>query len=106
VLSLYDPDRSQTLTERGEIRPWSAFLAAAKLALEKERPARGAGLRFLTGAVSSPTLAAQMAEIQSAFPEAKWVVWEPAGRDRTSTRARASRSESRSSPVTPSTAPT
>jgi molybdopterin-containing oxidoreductase family iron-sulfur binding subunit len=82
VLSLYDPDRSQTLTERGEIRPWSAFLAAAKLALEKERPSRGAGLRFLTGALSSPTLAAQMAQIQSAFPEAKWIAWEPAGRDR------------------------
>ncbi len=80
VLSLYDPDRSQTLTERGEIRPWSAFLAAAKLALEKERPKRGAGLRFLTPAASSPTAAAQMAEILRAFPEARWVVWEPAGR--------------------------
>ena len=30
VLGLYDPDRSQTLTERGEIRPWSAFLAAVR----------------------------------------------------------------------------
>ena len=28
MLDLYDPDRSQTLTERGQIRPWSAFLAA------------------------------------------------------------------------------
>ena len=81
VLDLYDPDRSQTLTERGEIRPWSAFLAAVKLALEKERPGRGAGLRFLTASVSSPTLIAQMDGILRAFPEAKWIAWEPIGRD-------------------------
>jgi MoCo/4Fe-4S cofactor protein with predicted Tat translocation signal len=81
VLNLYDPDRSQTLTERGEIRPWSALLAAVKLALEKERPRRGAGLRFLTTSTTSPTLAVQMAGILQAFPEAKWIAWEPAGRD-------------------------
>jgi len=81
VLGLYDPDRSQTLSERGEIRPWSAFLAAARLAVGKERPGRGAGLRFLTGATSSPTFAAQMAQTIAALPEARWVVWEPAGRE-------------------------
>ncbi|MGH9367060.1 MAG: 4Fe-4S dicluster domain-containing protein, partial [Thermoanaerobaculia bacterium] len=59
----------------------SAFLAAAKLALEKERGTRGAGLRFLTAATTSPTLSAQMAGILQAYPEAKWVAWEPAGRD-------------------------
>ena len=42
LLNLYDPDRSQTLTERGEIRAWSSFLAAVKLALERERAGRGA----------------------------------------------------------------
>ena len=81
VLGLYDPDRCQTLTERGEIRPWSALLAAVRLAIEKERPRRGAGLRFLTPAVTSPTFAAQMAEILAAFPEAKWISWEPVSRD-------------------------
>ncbi|MGE5277932.1 MAG: TAT-variant-translocated molybdopterin oxidoreductase [Acidobacteriota bacterium] len=81
LLDLYDPDRSQTLTERGEIRPWTAFLAAIKLALEKERPARGAGLRLLTTAVSSPTMANQIGGILRAFPAASWISWEPAGRD-------------------------
>jgi MoCo/4Fe-4S cofactor protein with predicted Tat translocation signal len=81
ILNMYDPDRSQTLTERGEIRPWSAFLAALKLALEKERPGRGAGIRFLTGTVTSPTLERQIAGVRAAFPEAKWAAWEPAGRD-------------------------
>ncbi len=81
LLDLYDPDRSQALTERGQIRPWSAFLAAARLALEKERPARGAGIRILTGTVTSPTLARQIGDIRTAFPDAQWVAWEPAGRD-------------------------
>ena len=81
ILNMYDPDRSQALTERGEIRPWSAFLAAAKLALEKERAGRGAGIRFLTRTVTSPTLERQIADVLAAFPEAKWAAWEPAGRD-------------------------
>src|SRR6476646_6785145 len=33
VLGLYDPDRSQTLTRVGEIRPWPAFLGAIRAAL-------------------------------------------------------------------------
>ncbi|MFY9551990.1 MAG: TAT-variant-translocated molybdopterin oxidoreductase, partial [Thermoanaerobaculia bacterium] len=81
ILNMYDPDRSQALTERGEIRPWSAFLAAAKLALEKERAGRGAGLRFLTGTVTSPTLTRQIQDVLAAFPEAKWISWEPVCRD-------------------------
>jgi molybdopterin-containing oxidoreductase family iron-sulfur binding subunit len=81
LLNLYDPDRSQTSSERGTIRPWSAFLAAARLALEKERPTKGAGLRFLTRPSTSPTLAAQFDAILEAFPEAKRVVWDPIVRD-------------------------
>src|SRR5439155_23684373 len=30
VLGLYDPDRSQTLTYVGEIRPWSSFLGSIR----------------------------------------------------------------------------
>jgi len=81
ILNMYDPDRSQVTTERGQIRPWSAFYAAVRLALEKERPTRGAGLRILTGAVTSPTLAAQIGAVLAEFPAAKWVAWEPAGRE-------------------------
>jgi MoCo/4Fe-4S cofactor protein with predicted Tat translocation signal len=81
LLNLYDPDRSQTLTDRGDIKPWSAFLAAARLALEKERPSQGAGLRFLTGTVTSPTLESQLAAVLAAFPAARRVAWEPVGRE-------------------------
>ncbi|MEX0881151.1 MAG: TAT-variant-translocated molybdopterin oxidoreductase [Thermoanaerobaculia bacterium] len=81
ILNMYDPDRSQTLTERGEIRPWSAFLAAVKLALEKEHAGGGAGLCFLTETVTSPTLIRQIQGVQKNLPQAKWISWEPAGRD-------------------------
>ena len=79
ILSLYDPDRSQTLARLGEIRPWSALLAEIKLVLEKERPKKGAGVRILTPAVTSPTLAAQLSDLAAALPESRWISWEPCG---------------------------
>src|SRR5262245_1214076 len=88
LLNMYDPDRSQALTERGQIRPWSAFLAAVRLALEKERPQGGAGLRFLTGTVTSPTLRQQIADVLAEFPKAKWISWEPASRENVAEGAR------------------
>jgi molybdopterin-containing oxidoreductase family iron-sulfur binding subunit len=81
VLQLYDPDRSQTLMQLGEIRAWSAFLTAIRVALEAQRPFGGAGFRILTETVTSPTLAAQIGEILQAFPKARWHQWEPANRD-------------------------
>jgi molybdopterin-containing oxidoreductase family iron-sulfur binding subunit len=42
---------------------------------------KGAGLRFLTETITSPTLAAQMKSILTDFPEAKWHQYEPVNRD-------------------------
>jgi len=42
---------------------------------------KGAGLRFLTETITSPTLAAQMKQILTDFPEAKWHQYEPVNRD-------------------------
>jgi MoCo/4Fe-4S cofactor protein with predicted Tat translocation signal len=81
VLGLYDPDRSQTLRNLGEIRPWSAYLGAINAALTAQRPLKGAGLRLLTESVNSPTLAAQIRDLLSRFPSAKWHQWDPASRD-------------------------
>ena len=41
VLGLYDPDRSQTLTNIGDIRPWSAFLGTIRAALSAQQPLQG-----------------------------------------------------------------
>jgi molybdopterin-containing oxidoreductase family iron-sulfur binding subunit len=80
ILGLYDPDRSQTLTNLGEIRPFSTFAAAGQGALGSQKASQGAGIRILTETVASPTLAAQIAALLGQYPRAKWMQWEPLGR--------------------------
>jgi MoCo/4Fe-4S cofactor protein with predicted Tat translocation signal len=79
VLSLYDPDRSQTLTHFGDITSWSTFLGQFREALAEQKAKRGAGLRILTETVTSPSLAAQLRGVLADFPAAKWHQYEPAG---------------------------
>ncbi|HEY8413298.1 MAG TPA: TAT-variant-translocated molybdopterin oxidoreductase, partial [Pyrinomonadaceae bacterium] len=62
ILGLYDPDRSQTLTFREDIRTWTAFVGEMRSTLEQQRPKQGAGIRFLTETITSPSLGAQMKE--------------------------------------------
>ena len=59
VLTLYDPDRSQSISQLGEIRPWNAVIAAVRGGLSAQSGTKGGGLRILTETVNSPTLAAQ-----------------------------------------------
>jgi molybdopterin-containing oxidoreductase family iron-sulfur binding subunit len=80
ILGLYDPDRSQTLTNLGEIRPFATFAAAGQGALSSQKATQGAGVRILTETIASPTLAAQITALLAQYPQAKWVQWEPAGR--------------------------
>ena len=80
ILGLYDPDRSQTLTNLGEIRPFGTFVGAVRAILASQQASQGAGIRILTETVASPTLAAQLREFLTRFPQAKWVQWEPFGR--------------------------
>ncbi len=81
TLQLYDPDRAQTLTHLGDIRPWSSFLGAMRAVLTAQQPLKGAGLRVLTESVSSPTLAAQIRDLMAAYPSARWHQWDPLSRD-------------------------
>ncbi len=80
ILGLYDPDRSGVLTHLGQIRTWSDFKDDFKPRIQALRSLKGAGLRILTGSVTSPTLAAQLEAILADLPEARWHQWEPAGR--------------------------
>jgi MoCo/4Fe-4S cofactor protein with predicted Tat translocation signal len=80
ILTLYDPDRAQTITYRGDVRPWGGFLGAMQLAMAAQRSEQGAGLRILTGAVTSPTLIDQLEALLKELPQARWHQWEPAGR--------------------------
>ncbi|MBM3775638.1 MAG: 4Fe-4S dicluster domain-containing protein, partial [Acidobacteria bacterium] len=79
ILSLYDPDRSKTVTFGGEIRPWTDLLAALREALVTQEAGQGAGLRILTDVILSPTLGAQLEEILARLPKARWHQWDPVG---------------------------
>ena len=81
ILDMYDPDRSQAVTYTGYIRSWSDFATAIKGPLNSQNAVQGAGLRILTRTVSSPTLAAQLNAVLAAYPQAKWVQYDPLSRD-------------------------
>jgi molybdopterin-containing oxidoreductase family iron-sulfur binding subunit len=81
VLTLYDPDRSQTVTHLGQTRTWDDALSTLRAAVQKQRGRRGAGFRVLSETVVSPTLAGQVEELLKEFPEAKWHQYEPLARD-------------------------
>src|SRR3954465_9196805 len=60
ILDLYDPDRSQHVTFRGETRNFGEFQSFIDDYLAKNQGKQGSGIRFLTGTVVSPTLANQL----------------------------------------------
>jgi len=81
ILSLYDPDRSQTTMFREVARPWTTFVGEIRTALDEQRPKQGSGIRFLTETVTSPSVAAQLKAILTEFPQAKWHQFEPVNND-------------------------
>jgi MoCo/4Fe-4S cofactor protein with predicted Tat translocation signal len=88
ILSLYDPDRSQTITKLGQIRPWPAFAEELQARVKTARAIGGEGFRLLTPTVTSPALAAKLRELLGLLPKARWHQWEPAGRDQVRAGAR------------------
>ncbi len=88
VLTLYDPDRSQTVVHTGRISSWSEFLEAMALHRQTLLATQGEGFRILTETMTSPSLGAQLAELLKQFPKARWHQWEPAGRDNARAGAR------------------
>jgi MoCo/4Fe-4S cofactor protein with predicted Tat translocation signal len=81
VLGLYDPDRSKVVTSAGQIRTWQGLLDALGPVRDAQRAKAGAGLRILTGTVTSPTLAARLQALQGELPQARWHQWDAVGRD-------------------------
>jgi molybdopterin-containing oxidoreductase family iron-sulfur binding subunit len=81
LLDLYDPDRSQRVICRGEVRQFAAFLAEFRAMLSDKKPSGGAGLYILSDTVTSPTLAAQWKAAQQNYPNAKFLQWDPINRD-------------------------
>ncbi len=81
ILGMYDPDRSQEVRYRGTSSNWQNFMKAARAAVDENSKDGGAGIRFLTETVTSPTLVAQFKQIAAELPNAKWIQYEPVNKD-------------------------
>ena len=81
LLDMYDPDRSQQVTYLGNPTTWEAFMKAIRAATDENRGNGGAGIRFLSETVTSPTLIAQFKQILSELPNARWYQYEPINKD-------------------------
>ena len=81
ILGLYDPRRAQTIVGRGQIDSWEGFVAALYERRQRLLAHGGDGLRLLTGTLTSPSLAAQIAALQRQFPGMRRHQWEPLHRD-------------------------
>ena len=88
ILTLYDPDRSQTVSRLGNINTWVEFVGVVNEIRAEQQISKGAGLRILTETLTSPTLASQLQELLAEFPRAQWHQYEPVGRDNLKAGAR------------------
>ncbi len=77
VLSLYDPDRSDTCRREEEIVAYVDLQTALAAQLARIKARGGDGLRLLTGPVSSPTLLRQIGELRALYPGFRWHVHDP-----------------------------
>ena len=81
LLDMYDPDRSQEILKRGNASTWQNFMMEIRARIDENRVDGGAGVRFLTETVTSPTMIAQMRQILTELPNARWYQYEPINKD-------------------------
>ena len=78
VLNLYDPDRSKALRKEGGDATWEEFLAFCQTF---GRNAASRQVAVLCEETSSPTLLALRQQLESKFPQLRWVTYTPEGDD-------------------------
>ncbi|MEJ7698524.1 MAG: TAT-variant-translocated molybdopterin oxidoreductase [Pyrinomonadaceae bacterium] len=88
LLGMYDPDRSQQVLYRGNPTSWQNFMSQVRSAIEQNRADGGAGVRFLSETITSPTLIAQFNQLFTELPNAKLYQYEPVNSDNAMTGAR------------------
>ncbi len=81
VLSLYDPFRSQSVQFQTRDSDLAAFRAAMLAPLAQLRASGGAGFALLLGPVTSPSLMAQVAAMQAAWPKMRVFTHVPCTRE-------------------------
>ncbi|HTQ44893.1 MAG TPA: TAT-variant-translocated molybdopterin oxidoreductase [Polyangiaceae bacterium] len=85
VLGVYDPDRSDKPWKRSggsaSAASWDEFASFAGPHFAKLKSMKGYGLRVLSERSGSPTLEALRKRFMEAFPQAKWITYEPTSGD-------------------------
>ena len=81
LIELYDPDRPKQILQGGSPKSWQDFTSAIGQAMAGL--GQGAGLRILTGPVTSPTLLDQLKTLLAKYPQGKWTQYSPVERRNT-----------------------
>jgi MoCo/4Fe-4S cofactor protein with predicted Tat translocation signal len=76
VLGLYDPDRSQTPTLKGEKKTWKDFATAWEQIAQAHATDGGASLAVISESFSSPTLARLVSELRARYPRLQWATYD------------------------------
>ena len=76
VLGLYDPDRSQSVTLKGDKKSWNDFVAAWGQLSGAHAADGGASLAVLSESFSSPTLARLASELRARYPKMQWATYD------------------------------
>ena len=82
ILEMYDPERSRAVRVRHQEKDsdWEAFTAFAAKQFSGFKGS-GEGLAVLCEAISGPSSTDMKKRFMAAFPKAKWVEYEPVGRE-------------------------
>ena len=72
ILTLYDPERSQSPSFVGERRDWNAFEADWGSRRPEYLAIKGSGMALLTEPTTSPSIRSEIRQFLAAFPEARW----------------------------------
>ncbi|HMI31455.1 MAG TPA: TAT-variant-translocated molybdopterin oxidoreductase, partial [Candidatus Limnocylindrales bacterium] len=76
ILGLYDPDRSQSVTQQGTKKAWSDFVTAWGELSKAHASDGGAGLAVLSESFSSPTQARLVSELRARYPRLQWATYD------------------------------
>ncbi|MCC7231164.1 MAG: TAT-variant-translocated molybdopterin oxidoreductase [Fimbriimonadaceae bacterium] len=81
ILSMYDPDRAQSVHVGGDVSTWEEFEKVVRSELANQNTKGGTGIRILTETVASPLVASAIESFKKKYPAATWHSWDPVGLD-------------------------
>ncbi len=82
LLTMYDPERSQTIRRSGASSNWDTFVGEITQQIQaSRRNSKGADFAIITETITSPTQISLMNDLRDLMPELRWVSYEPVNRD-------------------------